>query len=97
MSPFDLASLDGTLLPVAEATVPVTDEGLLRGDGAFEVMRLYSGRPFAYEDHLARLNRTCAGLHGGDGIIELRAYSGRPNPTSVWSAQFDTSVVRPEL
>jgi branched-chain amino acid aminotransferase len=57
-----LASVDGAIGPVAEARIPVEDEGLLRGDGAFEVMRLYAGRPFALDDHLARLHRTCAGL-----------------------------------
>jgi branched-chain amino acid aminotransferase len=57
-----LASVDGVIGPAAEAQIPVTDEGLLRGDGAFEVMRLYQGRPFALDDHLARLHRTCAGL-----------------------------------
>jgi len=49
-----LSSVNGELLPVAEATIPVTDEGLLRGDGVFEVMRLYDGRPFALAEHLAR-------------------------------------------
>jgi branched-chain amino acid aminotransferase len=57
-----LASIDGTIGPTAEARIPVTDEGLLRGDGAFEVMRLYSGRPFALRDHLDRLRRSCEGL-----------------------------------
>ncbi|MDP9386037.1 MAG: aminotransferase class IV [Actinomycetota bacterium] len=57
-----LASLDGTIGSADEARIPVTDEGLLRGDGAFEVARLYRGRPFAMEDHYARLQRTCAGL-----------------------------------
>src|SRR5919109_579802 len=57
-----LASLDGAIGPAEEARIPVTDEGLTRGDGAFEVMRLYSGRPFALADHLARLDRTCTGL-----------------------------------
>ena len=57
-----LASVDGAIGPAEEARIPVSDEGLLRGDGAFEVMRLYQGRPFALEDHLARLARTCAGL-----------------------------------
>jgi branched-chain amino acid aminotransferase len=41
----DLANLDGEVLPVAEARIPVTDEGLLRGDGVFEVLRVYEGRP----------------------------------------------------
>jgi branched-chain amino acid aminotransferase len=57
-----LASVDGTIGPAEEARIPVTDEGLTRGDGGFEVMRLYEGRPFALADHLARLDRTCAGL-----------------------------------
>jgi branched-chain amino acid aminotransferase len=57
-----LASVDGAIGPAEEARIPVTDEGLTRGDGGFEVMRLYGGRPFALEDHYARLGRTCAGL-----------------------------------
>ena len=57
-----LASLDGVIGPVEDARIPVTDEGLLRGDGGFEVIRLYAGRPFALDEHLARLHRTCAGL-----------------------------------
>src|SRR4051794_13188347 len=57
-----LASVDGVIGSSDEARIPVTDEGLTRGDGAFEVMRLYQGRPFALDDHLARLHRTCAGL-----------------------------------
>ncbi len=57
-----LASVDGAIGPAEEARIPVSDEGLLRGDGAFEVMRLYQGRPFAFEDHLERLGRTCEGL-----------------------------------
>jgi branched-chain amino acid aminotransferase len=57
-----LASVNGTVTPVEEALIPVSDEGLLRGDGGFEVLRVYGGRPFALEDHFARLARTCAGL-----------------------------------
>jgi branched-chain amino acid aminotransferase len=57
-----LASINGEVGPIAEARIPVTDEGLLRGDGGFEVARLYGGRPFAMEDHYARLRRTCDGL-----------------------------------
>src|SRR5919112_921461 len=57
-----LASVNGAIGPVEQAVIPVTDEGLTRGDGGFEVMRLYAGRPFALEDHLTRLDNTCAGL-----------------------------------
>lgn len=54
--------VDGRVLPVGEAAIPVTDEGLLRGDGAFEVVRLYDGRPFALDEHLRRMARSCQTL-----------------------------------
>jgi branched-chain amino acid aminotransferase len=58
----ELACVDGQLVPEAQAVIPVTDQGLLRGDGAFEVIRLYGGQPYALEAHLARLERSAAGL-----------------------------------
>jgi branched-chain amino acid aminotransferase len=57
-----LASLDGTVLPLEQARISVTDDGLVRGDGCFEVIRLYGGRPFALDDHLRRLVRSASGL-----------------------------------
>jgi branched-chain amino acid aminotransferase len=68
-----LASVDGAIGPIEEARIPVTDEGLTRGDGGFEVLRLYGGRPFALEDHLVRLGRTCAGLRLGWDEDAVRA------------------------
>jgi branched-chain amino acid aminotransferase len=58
----ELASVDGRVTPSAEAMVPMVDDGLYRGDGAFEVIRLYSGRPFALGDHLDRLERSAAAI-----------------------------------
>ena len=58
----ELACVDGATMPAGEATIPATDEGLLRGDGAFEVVRVYDGRPFALADHLDRLERSGANL-----------------------------------
>jgi branched-chain amino acid aminotransferase len=57
-----LASLDGAIGAAEDARIPVTDEGLTRGDGAFEVLRLYGGRAFALTEHLERLERSCDGL-----------------------------------
>jgi branched-chain amino acid aminotransferase len=57
-----LAILDGTVSDASEARIPVTDDGLLRGDGVFEVIRLYGGRPFALDDHLVRLTNSAANL-----------------------------------
>ena len=57
-----LASVDGAIGPADQARIPVTEEGLLRGDGGFDALRLYGGRPCALAAHLARFERTCAGL-----------------------------------
>src|ERR1043165_2746208 len=53
-----LGSINGAIAPVEELTIPVTDEGLVRGDGVFEVVRIYGGVPFALEDHYARMQRS---------------------------------------
>ena len=58
----ELASVDGRVTPTAEAMVPLKDDGLYRGDGAFEVIRLYGGKPFALVDHLDRLGRSAAAI-----------------------------------
>jgi branched-chain amino acid aminotransferase len=57
-----LASVDGEIMLASAATIPATDEGLLRGDGVFEVVRVYDGRPFAFEEHLARMERSASNL-----------------------------------
>ena len=57
-----LCSVDGAVMPVADATIAITDDGFLRGDGAFEMLKLYGGRPFALDDHLDRLDRSAAGI-----------------------------------
>lgn len=58
VSATELASIDGRISPTAQATVPLRDDGLYRGDGAFEVIRLYQGYPFALANHLDRLERS---------------------------------------
>src|SRR3954466_7967689 len=57
-----LTSADGRILPTSEARIPASDDGLLRGDGVFEVIRLYAGRPFALVEHLDRLERSAAAI-----------------------------------
>ena len=57
-----LASVDGRIGPPAEATISILDEGLLRGDGAFEVIKLYGGHPFRLAAHVDRLGRSAAAI-----------------------------------
>jgi branched-chain amino acid aminotransferase len=58
----ELASVDGTIVATAEATIPLADDGLYRGDGVFEVIRVYAGRPYALDEHLDRLERSAAAI-----------------------------------
>jgi branched-chain amino acid aminotransferase len=58
----DIACIDGDLVPLTEARIPVTDAGLLRGDGVFEVMRLYDGLAFGRDRHLERMERSAQNL-----------------------------------
>jgi branched-chain amino acid aminotransferase len=62
MSPRELASVDGKISDTADARIPAADDGLLRGDGVFEVIRLYGGRPFALGEHLDRMGRSAAAI-----------------------------------
>ncbi|MCB1958001.1 MAG: D-amino acid aminotransferase [Rhodocyclaceae bacterium] len=60
MSP--ICHLDGQFLPLAEARVSPMDRGFLFGDGGYEVIPVYSRRPFRLDEHLARLDTTLAAL-----------------------------------
>lgn len=60
-----IASVDGVIGPTAEATLPLPDDGFLRGDGVFEVARLYGGRPFAMGEHFDRLERSASTIDLG--------------------------------
>jgi branched-chain amino acid aminotransferase len=67
----ETACVDGALVPLQEARIPVTDEGLLRGDGVFEVMRLYRGVPFGRRAHLERMVRSAENLRLALDIEEI--------------------------
>jgi branched-chain amino acid aminotransferase len=57
-----LCYLNGQLLSHTEAKVSVADGGLLYGDGLFETMRIYAGRPYLLKQHLQRLKTGAAYL-----------------------------------
>ena len=57
-----LACLNGEIMPVEEAKVPVWDRGFLFGDSVYEVFRMYQGRCWLEVEHLARLKRSLGEL-----------------------------------
>ena len=52
----EIAFINGRFLPLAEASVSLDDRGFQFGDGIYEVIRTYQGRPFQLEAHFGRLN-----------------------------------------
>jgi branched-chain amino acid aminotransferase len=57
------AWIDGDLLAdPTQGAVSVTDHGFTVGDGVFEAVKTLGGVPFALTRHLARLERSAAGL-----------------------------------
>jgi len=54
--------LNGSLVDEADAVVSVLDHGFTVGDGVFETLRTYGGRPFAVRRHLDRLASSAAGM-----------------------------------
>ncbi|MEJ2503165.1 MAG: D-amino acid aminotransferase [Gemmatimonadota bacterium] len=58
-----LVYLDGDYVPRTDARVSVDDRGFLLADGVYEVIRVYGGRPYLMEAHMARMR---------DGLRDLR-------------------------
>ena len=54
----ETAYLNGEFLPLEQARIPVLDRGFIFGDGIYEVIPVYSRRPFRMPEHLARLQRS---------------------------------------
>jgi D-alanine transaminase len=71
--------LDGELLALQQARIPVLDRGFLYGDAIYEVIACYHGRPFLADRHLERL---------ANGLAQIRC----PAPLSAaqWQALIQT-------
>jgi branched-subunit amino acid aminotransferase/4-amino-4-deoxychorismate lyase len=57
--PADVVLIDGES---GDGRLSIFDDGLLRGDGCFEAIRSYDGRPFAVDEHYRRLAASAAAL-----------------------------------
>ncbi|WP_332671640.1 D-amino acid aminotransferase [Aromatoleum sp.] len=75
--------LNGEFGPLADARISPLDRGFLFGDGAYEVIPVYSRRPFRLEQHLQRLANTLEAIR-------------LPNPhaPSEWAAMVGEIVAR---
>jgi len=58
VDPNAVAYLNGEYIRLADARVSVLDRGFIFGDGIYDVVPAYGGRPFRMAEHLARLDRS---------------------------------------
>jgi D-alanine transaminase len=77
--------LNGKLLPIEQAFVPVLDRGFIFGDGIYEVIPVYSGRPFRLSEHLMRLQ------HSLDSVR-----IDNPHSNAEWSGLIHELIARNE-
>jgi len=54
--------LNGEYLPLEQGRISVEDRGFQFGDGVYEVIRAYRGKPFRLAKHLARLEQSVKGI-----------------------------------
>ncbi len=54
-----VAWVEGELVPLAEARIPILDQGFLRSDLCYDVPAVWDGRFFRLDDHLDRLEVSC--------------------------------------
>jgi branched-chain amino acid aminotransferase len=68
--------VNGERLSAAGSHISVEDRGFLLADGIFETVRLYDGRPFRLDAHLARMQRSASALHlTGAGRMENEVHA----------------------
>jgi branched-chain amino acid aminotransferase len=53
-------NVNGRITPECEAVISVFDHGFLYGEGVYETMRTYHGRPFLFDRHMRRLRRSAS-------------------------------------
>lgn len=73
--PASLCYLNGEFTVLREAKVSVLDRGFIFGDGVYEVVPVYAGALFRFEQHMARLDRS---------LVELRI--ANPLSRAAWQA-----------
>src|SRR5579871_2005355 len=81
--PLPICYLNGEYLPLRDARISPLDRGFLYADGVYEVMPVYSGRPFRFEAHAERLTRSLRGIRMED-----------PHSRAQWRELFATLIGR---
>ena len=82
-APLPVCWLNGAFMPLADARISPLDRGFLFADAVYEVLPVYGGRPFLFEEHMARLERSL-------GAIRMAMPLTRP----AWATLLEALVAR---
>src|SRR5437879_3710770 len=74
-----VVDVNGRISPDRDAVISVFDHGFLYGEGVYETLRTYNGKPFLLDRHLSRLRRS-------SGMIAL--------DVPLTDAEFDARICR---
>lgn len=55
--------VDGEIVPIAEAKIPILDRGFLHSDATYDVVHVWNNRFFRLDDHIARFMNGIDKLH----------------------------------
>jgi D-alanine transaminase len=61
-APLTIAWLNGEFVPLKEARISPLDRGFLFADSVYEVLPVYGGRPFLFNAHIGRLERSLSAI-----------------------------------
>jgi D-alanine transaminase len=81
--PLPISYVNGAFVPLREAQISPLDRGFLYGDGVYELMPVYAGRPFRFEAHATRLTRSLAAIRMED-----------PHTRAEWRDLLSTLITR---
>jgi len=68
VDPDTTAYLNGRFMPISQAKISVLDRGFIFGDGVYEVVPAYNGKPFRLAQHLQRLERSLSAIKLQTGL-----------------------------
>ncbi|MCA1030353.1 aminotransferase class IV [Bacillus timonensis] len=55
----EIGFYDDSFIDINSKVIPIQERGHQFGDGVYEVIRVYNGKPFLMDDHLTRLKSSC--------------------------------------
>ncbi len=105
IDPDSIVYLNGDFVRLGEAKISVLDRGFIFGDGIYDVVPAYHGKPFRIDGHLGRLERSLAkaGINNPFTrreweklVLDMLARSGRGADCMVY-IQVTRGVAKPSV